>query len=160
MQTMVWSDLLELGHDRIDAEHRQLLDLACEIVAIGDQGGEVGTLRPYYQEFHRLLLVHCAYEEGLLRSLPRSAFGAQVDAHCQGHSRLIALAKSVAAGALPDGYDSPQGFITAYVHLMHDLLVDDAELIGALIREGRFTPTHPAHRAHPVPPAAGRLPPI
>lgn len=140
MQTMIWSELLSLGHARIDAEHRLLLDLTAEIEMIINDGGDIALLQPRYQEFHRLLAAHCAFEEGLLRTLPKSAFGAQVDAHCRGHARLIEQAKSVADGTLPEGYDSPRGFADAYFQLMHDLLIDDAELIGALIREGRHEP--------------------
>jgi hypothetical protein len=146
MQTMIWSDLLELGHERIDAEHRLLLGLTSEIETIINGGGDIVMLQPRYQEFHRLLAAHCAFEEGLLRSLPRSTFGAQVDEHCRGHARLIEQAKSVADGSLPGGYDSPRGFADAYFQLMHDLLIDDAELIGALVREGRFVPVHSVRR--------------
>ncbi len=140
MQTVVWSDSLELGHERIDAEHRLLMDIAADIEVIVDDGGNLAVLQSLYQEFHRLLQIHCAYEEGLLRSLPHSVFGAQVDSHCQGHARLITQARSVADGSLPEGYDTHRVFANAYFQLMHDLLIDDAELIGALIREGRHAP--------------------
>ena len=147
MQTVIWSELLELGHDRIDAEHRVLLTLASEIERIIETGGDMAVLQPCYQDFHRRLAAHCAYEEGLLRSLPRSVFGAQVDTHCRGHASLIAQAANIADGAVPDGYDTLHGFTEAYFRLMHDLLIDDSELIGALIREGRHAPGSAAAQA-------------
>ena len=139
MRTLAWSELLELGHERIDAEHRLLLDSAAEIETVTHEGAGIAVLQPLYRSFHRMLTAHCLYEEALLRSLPRSAFGAQVDSHCEGHAHLIEQARSVAEGSLPDSFDCPKGFAAAYFQLMHDLLIDDAELIGALIREGQHS---------------------
>ena len=89
MRTLAWSELLELGHERIDAEHRLLLDSAAEIETVTREGAGITILQPLYRNFLHMLTAHCAYEESLLRSLPRSAFGAQVDEHCEGHARLI-----------------------------------------------------------------------
>jgi len=152
---MIWSKVLELGHERIDAEHRLLLDLADEIEAIALGSGDVLALRPLYQEFHRILEAHCAYEEGLLRSLPRAMFGAQVDSHCRGHAVLVEQARRLAEETPPAGDGPPLGFSDAFLTLMRDLLIDDAELIGALIREGRHAPHHsprPASSGHRHPP--------
>ncbi|TAN78988.1 MAG: hypothetical protein EPN20_00700 [Magnetospirillum sp.] len=160
MQTVAWSNILELGHERIDTEHRLLLRLAAEIAEITDAGGGVGMLQPRYQTFLRILTAHCAFEERLLQSLPRAVFGAQVDEYCRGHARLIDQAKSVAAGTLPQGYDSPRGFVDAYFQMMHDLLIDDAALIGALVREGRFTPVHTGQAGGQPCYAWSDLPPI
>jgi hemerythrin len=156
MNTLAWSELLELGHPRIDAEHRALLDAATEIESVTREGAGIAILQPLYKRFHRMLVAHCAYEETLLRSLPRSAFGFQVDIHCEGHVQLIEQARSVAEGSLPDSFDCPKGFAAAYFQLMHDLLIDDAELIGALIREGR----HSMADAHGHSSAVSRHPPI
>ncbi len=72
----------------------------------------------------------------MLRKLPRDRFGDHVDEHCRGHARLIRQAQAVMTGQLPTGYDSLPAFLGAYFELMHDLLVDDTELVGSLIREG------------------------
>jgi len=79
MQTLDWSDILELGHERVDAEHRLLMDLA-ERIRRTTVDGEIHKVQPLYRAFHRQLVAHCAYEEGLLRSLPHAIYGTEVGA--------------------------------------------------------------------------------
>lgn len=136
MRTLAWSEHFSLGHERIDREHRRLLDLAARIEAAAEQASCVQDILPLYHDFFRLLVSHCFYEEQLLRKLPRDRLGNHVDEHCRGHARLIKQAQTVLSGQLPTGFDSLPAFIDAYFELMHDLLVDDTELVGALIREG------------------------
>lgn len=136
MRTLAWSDSFALGHARIDREHRRLLELAASIEAEAERASGVEDLLPLCRDFFRLLVSHCFYEEQLLRKLPRDRFGEHVDEHCRGHARLIKQAQAVLAGQLPTGFSSLPAFIDAYFELMHDLLVDDTELVGALIREG------------------------
>jgi hemerythrin len=136
MRTLAWSDHFALGHDRIDREHRRLLDLASRIEIEAEKTARIEDILPLCSDFLRLLVAHCFYEEQLLRKLPRDRFGEHVDAHCRGHARLIRQAQAVMAGQLPTGYESLPSFLDAYFELMHDLLVDDTELVGALIREG------------------------
>lgn len=136
MRTLTWSEQFALGHPRIDREHRRLLDLACRIEREAETAASVEELLPLCRDFFRLLVSHCFYEEQLLRKLPRSRFGEHVDEHCRGHAHLINQAQSVLTGRLPTGYDDLPAFLDAYFSLMHDLLVDDTELVGALIREG------------------------
>jgi hemerythrin len=136
MRTLAWSEHFSLGHDRIDREHRRLLELAARIESAAELASGVGDILPLCRDFFRLLVAHCFYEEQLLRKLPRDRFGEHVDEHCRGHARLIRQAQAVLAGQLPSGFDNLPAFIDAYLELMHDLLVDDTELVGALIREG------------------------
>lgn len=142
MRTLAWSDHFALGHERIDREHRRLIELAARIEAKAEKAARVEDILPLCHDFFRLLVSHCFYEEQLLRKLPRDRFGTHVDEHCRGHARLIRQAQTVMAGQLPTGYESLPAFLDAYFELMHDLLVDDTELVGSLIREGyhRLTP--------------------
>jgi len=48
----------------------------------------------------------------------------------------------------------------AYFQLMHDLLVDDSELIGDLIREGRLIPAVPSRSSRRHPLAESSPPPV
>lgn len=146
MRTLVWSDELALGHERIDREHRRLIELAAQIEAKAECASEVAGLLPLCRAFFRQLVSHCFYEEQLLRMLPRDRFGEQVDAHCRGHARLINLAQVVLNGHLPAGFDNLPAFIDAYFELMRDLLVDDTELVGVLIREGHHRLNRAAER--------------
>lgn len=136
MHTLAWSEHFALGHERIDREHRRLLEMAAHIEAEAERAASVDDILPLCLDFFRLLVAHCFYEEQLLRKLPRERFGEHVDEHCRGHARLIRQAQVVMAGQLPTGYDSLPAFLDAYFALMHDLLVDDTELVGSLIREG------------------------
>ena len=136
MRTLIWSEHFALGHERIDREHQRLLDLACRIEAEAEKTNSVEDILPLCRDFFRLLVSHCFYEEQLLRKLPRDRFGAHVDEHCRGHARLIKQAQMVMTGRLPTGFESLPAFLDAYFELMHDLLVDDTELVGSLIREG------------------------
>ncbi|KIL97058.1 hypothetical protein CCC_00119 [Paramagnetospirillum magnetotacticum MS-1] len=136
MRTMVWSEHFALGHDRIDREHRRLLELSAQIEARAETTTDLDDILPLCRDFFRLLVAHCFYEEQLLRKLPRDRFGSHVDEHCRGHARLIKQAQTVLTGQVPSGFESLQGFFGAYFELMHDLLVDDTELVGSLIREG------------------------
>jgi hemerythrin len=136
MRTLIWSEHFALGHERIDREHQRLLDLASRIEAEAEKTSSVEDILPLCRDFFRLLVAHCFYEEQLLRKLPRDRFGAHVDEHCRGHARLIKQAQMVMTGRLPTGFESLPAFLDAYFELMHDLLVDDTELVGSLIREG------------------------
>jgi hemerythrin-like metal-binding protein len=136
MRTLNWSEHFCLGHERIDREHRQLLELAARIETEAEKTACIDDLLPLCRDFFRLLVSHCFYEEQLLRKLPRDRFGPHVDEHCRGHARLIKQAQAVLAGQLPTGFTNLPAFLDAYFELMHDLLVDDTELVGALIREG------------------------
>ncbi|WP_096703536.1 hemerythrin domain-containing protein [Magnetospirillum sp. 15-1] len=136
MRTLAWSEHFALGHERIDREHRRLLELAARIETEAEKAASIDDILPLCRDFFRLLVAHCFYEEQLLRKLPRDRFGDHVDEHCRGHARLIRQAQAVMAGQLPTGYDSLPAFLGAYFELMHDLLVDDTELVGSLIREG------------------------
>jgi hemerythrin len=136
MRTLVWSEHFALGHDRIDREHRRLLELAARIEAKAEIAAGIEDILPLCRDFFRLLVAHCFYEEQLLRKLPRDRFGSHVDEHCRGHARLIKQAQTVLAGQIPTGFNSLPAFLDAYFELMHDLLVDDTELVGSLIREG------------------------
>lgn len=136
MRTLTWSEQFALGHPRIDREHRRLLDLAGRIEREAEHAASVEEILPLCRDFFRLLVAHCFYEEQLLRKLPRARFGEHVDEHCRGHARLINQAQATLTGRLPGGYQDLHAFLDAYFSLMHDLLVDDTELVGALIREG------------------------
>lgn len=136
MRTLTWSEQFALGHPRIDREHRRLLDLASRIEREAEHAASVESLLPLCRDFFRLLVAHCFYEEQLLRKLPRARFGEHVDEHCRGHGRLINQAQAMLTGRLPSEYQDLRAFLDAYFSLMHDLLVDDTELVGALIREG------------------------
>ncbi|ARJ67177.1 hypothetical protein WV31_16635 [Magnetospirillum sp. ME-1] len=136
MRTLAWSEHFALGHERIDREHRRLIELAARIEVEAEKAARVENILPLCHDFFRLLVSHCFYEEQLLRRLPRDRFGPHVDEHCRGHARLIKQAQTVLAGQLPTGYESLPAFLGAYFELMHDLLVDDTELVGSLIREG------------------------
>ncbi|MBI3444853.1 MAG: hypothetical protein HY055_05735 [Magnetospirillum sp.] len=146
MRTLVWSEEFSLGHERIDREHHRLIDLAAQIEAKAQIASDVADLIPLCKTFFRQLAAHCFYEEQLLRMLPRVRFGAQVDEHCRGHARLIDQAQLVLKGQLPNGFDDLSAFIDAYFQLMHDLLVDDTELVGVLIREGHHHLSRPSDR--------------
>ena len=136
MRTLVWSEQFALGHERIDREHRRLIDLAAQIEREAENAAGVADILPLCNNFFLHLVSHCFYEEQLLRQLPRDRFGDQVDTHCNGHARLIDQAQLVLNGQLPQGFDNLPAFIDAYFRLMHDMFVDDTELVGVLIREG------------------------
>ncbi|WP_043743416.1 hemerythrin domain-containing protein [Paramagnetospirillum magneticum] len=143
MRTLVWSEHFALGHERIDREHQRLLELSAQIEAKAETSISIEDVLPLCRDFFRLLVAHCFYEEQLLRKLPRDRFGAHVDEHCGGHARLIKQAQTVLTGQIPSGFESLPAFLGAYFELMHDLLVDDTELVGALIREGYHHPGAP-----------------
>lgn len=136
MRTLTWSEQFALGHERIDREHRRLLELAARIEREAENAASIEDIMPLCRDYFCFLVAHCFYEEQLLRKLPRARFGEHVDEHCRGHARLINQAQAVMTGTLPTGFDDLPAFLSAYFTLLHDLLVDDTELVGALIREG------------------------
>lgn len=156
MHTLTWTKEMELGHPRIDAEHRRLVELAAVIESAFESGKAPDRIQEHCRSFYRYLVTHCVYEERLLQILPRAAYGAQVDDHRRGHDRLIREARALSDGTLPSGYDSLKAFSSAYFDLLRDLLVDDSELIGVLIREGHLSL---APAGQPRPPAPNIAPP-
>ncbi|MBI5162583.1 MAG: HAMP domain-containing protein [Magnetospirillum sp.] len=133
--SLIWSEDLALGHPRIDAEHRRLVDLAADLEsALGT--GDMAAARAASHEFVALLSAHCAYEERLMRRLPHDTFGQRVDDHSQRHGLLIGQAEGLAD--LLDGDNPPQDLLSRSTAVMstvlHDLIFDDRNLVGTLVR--------------------------
>lgn len=134
MATLPWSDMLLIGHDRIDAEHRVLIELAGEIEDLIEAGASTELVEHHYRRFHETLVDHCVYEERLMDKLPPATYGRKVEAHKCGHALLIAESWELLAGI----HDNPQlttAFGRTIVALMTDLIRDDSNLIGALLHE-------------------------
>ncbi len=141
MPTVVWSHVLALGHQRIDAEHKALIELAGEIEDLIDRGGDVASIADRLAGFHRLLVLHCAYEERLMGALPADTYRTRVAGHCHGHAMMIEQARLTAelAGQAHCRDDALGRFGTTVITMLKDLILDDAELIGALILEGQHS---------------------
>ncbi len=136
-RSLIWSDELAVGHPRVDADHHRLVDAAGEIEDMIDGGAAAEFIRQGYARLLALLAAHCAFEERLMRGLPRDVFGTHVDEHCRQHAALIHKLTDVAdasqwkaptAGRLAENRRVIFG-------LLKDLIFDDTLLIGVLVRE-------------------------
>lgn len=138
MPTVVWSHVLALGHQRIDAEHQALVDLAGEIEDLIDGRAAVTAIADRLACFHRLLVLHFAYEERLMNALPTTSYRTRVAGHCQDHATMIEQVRLIMerSGCGDCRHDALKPFSTTIITMMNDLILDDAELIGALILEG------------------------
>ncbi len=63
MRTLAWSEHFALGHERIDREHRRLLELAARIETEAEKAASIDDILPLCRDFFRLLVAHCFYEE-------------------------------------------------------------------------------------------------
>ncbi len=136
-RSLVWTEGLAVGHPRIDSDHRRLVELAGEIEDLMDGGCDPDRIREGHVELLRLFGAHCAYEERLMRELPRDIFGAHIDEHCRQHAMLFHKLKDLADGSQV-GEPSAEAMRQAHgavLGLLRDLMTDDTHLVGVLVRE-------------------------
>jgi hemerythrin len=83
--TIQWSTQFELGHERIDAEHRIFLRLVNEFATRVDQGSGTDMLARTLNEIRKYAEFHFVSEENIMQELdyPR------LDEHRGLHSRLL-----------------------------------------------------------------------
>jgi hypothetical protein len=137
MRTFVWSRQLVIGHERIDSDHKILIDLIGDIEEMLESEGPIGpAYGQAYDRFLYFLLAHCAYEEDLMHQLP-PLYQARVEDHCHHHGILISQARAVAELLLP-GRPCAEvlgTFQRAIIAMTRDLIMDDVELVGILLLE-------------------------
>lgn len=159
-RSLIWSDELAIGHPRIDADHRRLLDTIGEIEDLIDGGAPSDRIREGYADLLALAAMHCAFEERLMRELPREIFAVHVDEHCRRHTALIGKLRQAAEGSTSDGpaADRVTENRGAIVGLLRELIVDDTQLVGVLVREEKLRQSGRPAGAAPGPAAqrAGR----
>ncbi|OIR09998.1 bacteriohemerythrin [mine drainage metagenome] len=139
MRTFPWSDSLMIGHARIDADHQVLLERIGTIEETLEDGELTEALAEDYQALVAFLVRHCLYEESLMRQLPERHH-ARVHEHCRNHGHLIAETRAMRPLLRP-GADRARGlerFQTVVVGMTRDLIMDDVELVGLLLREQRL----------------------
>ena len=132
------SQTTQLGHERLDAAHGELIELAGEIERLIRQDEAVRTIADHLAAFHLLLTCHCAEEEDLLGALPADRHGGAVTEHRRAHRTLTDTMRALAQRAADGAFDrrDRKVFGKAVIQLLGHQLVDDAALVGALIREG------------------------
>lgn len=83
--TIPWSTQFELGHERIDAEHRIFLRLINEFAARVDKGSDTDMLARTLNEIRKYAEFHFVSEENIMQELeyPR------LDEHRGQHRRLL-----------------------------------------------------------------------
>lgn len=141
MSVLAWSDDLVTGHERIDADHKLLVELSGVIKELIDRGDSPDLLRQKLKVFYKQLIIHCAYEESLIRTLPQEEFGQHVDQHCRQHEVLIGHAKAL-LDAAGNSKDDLLIRSNALVALMKDLIIDDFTLVSALTGSSRKSAHH------------------
>jgi len=139
MRTLVWQDALRIGHPRIDSEHERLVELAGRIEDLVGGRQSVDGIQRECGAFLDLLKSHCAFEETLLRKLPLS-YVDRIDAHIFDHRFLIIHAEDLAERLCAGKRDIADlaDLSKTVMRLMRELLVDDVELVGGLLREGKM----------------------
>lgn len=136
MRTFAWSQSLMIGHERIDSDHRVLIGLAGDIEEMLEDFGITDKAQETYDIFLSFLASHCHFEEKLMRQLP-GLYTAQVDEHCRHHVILLDQARAMAP-LFTSGKTSPELldlFQRTIVAMTRDLILDDVELVGHLLRE-------------------------
>jgi HAMP domain-containing protein/hemerythrin len=131
---LVWLDDYVVGDERIDAEHKRLLELLFEIEGLIVGKGAAVALKQRISEFLRLLKAHCAYEEGRMQRLSRDRFGDLVDSHFAQHAQLIEKGQSLLDAVGGDEADRarlPEAH-KVLLDQMRDLILDDFGLVGAV----------------------------
>ena len=139
MRTFPWSDSLMIGHPRIDADHQMLLERIGTIEEILESGEMTEALAGEYRALVAFLIEHCRYEEELMHRLPER-YHARVAEHCRNHGLLLAETRSMDVLLRP-GADRVYGlkrFQSVVVGMTRDLILDDVELVGLLLRERRL----------------------
>jgi hemerythrin len=128
-----------LGHPRIDADHRGLVELAGEIEAVAD-ADDLPSLRDMVARLVGALTAHCAYEELEMSRLPRAVYGALVDEHQREHARMLATAAEMAESLRRgDGVEAVlHGCGVTMSALVNDLITADAGMVLAMAREGHL----------------------
>jgi hemerythrin len=98
--TIQWSTAFELGHERIDAEHRIFVRLLNEFATRVERGADTGMLARTLNEIRKFAEFHFVSEENIMEELdyPRS------DEHHGVHAQLLeafdGLMRDMASGAI------------------------------------------------------------
>lgn len=136
MRSFVWSSDLLVGHDKIDQDHRHLVDLSGEIEDLIATQGDAETLRRKLAEFYQVLAEHCAFEESLMHEIPGETFGDRVNEHVSRHAILLDQARELleaASGNSSAERAEIQESGRTVVALLKRLIQEDKELIGFLL---------------------------
>ncbi len=138
VRELVWLDDYVVGDERIDAEHKRLLELLFEIEGLIIGKGGAVVLKQRISDFLTMLKAHCAYEEGRMQMLSRDRFGDLVDGHCAQHAQLIEKSQSLLEAVGGDAADRARLHEAheALFEQMRDLILDDFGLVGALPDKG------------------------
>jgi len=137
MRTFQWSHELKIGHPRIDEEHQLLLGLIGDVEERLEGVGAVpADAAEIYQRFLIFLRSHCDFEEQLMRDLP-SRYVQRVSSHCRNHGQLMHEARALLPllTAQTSKAEVLEYFRRAIISLTRDLIMDDSELVGILLRE-------------------------
>lgn len=142
--TMLEPDRFALGRGLIDVAHKELNELAGEIQCLINDGHDHVLIADRLSDFHLHLACHCSQEEELLGALPMDIYASSVASHRRAHDILIGKVWGVAYRAAVGDFDllDRQGFGKAVLEILRHQLVEDAVLIGTLIREGLLSPPH------------------
>ncbi|MBF0270075.1 MAG: HAMP domain-containing protein [Alphaproteobacteria bacterium] len=135
MGSFVWSSDLLVGHERIDLDHRQLVDLSSEVEDLIATGGDIETLRHKLSELYTRLAAHCSFEEELMRTLPHEPFGARVNDHIARHAVMLDTARELLEKANRHLAGQPSQMepdSKQVIALMKTLIQEDRELVGIL----------------------------
>lgn len=91
---ITWSDGYKIGDADIDRQHRELFELADQVIRVTDHEALVGLMMSLYQHLRQ----HFGHEEDLMRRLAYPAYQQHKALHDLMITQLNTMAAEVAAG--------------------------------------------------------------
>ena len=86
MTDFKWTNVIEVGHAEIDAQHRRLLHLCTDVIELLLHSGDPNSSMSQLQELIDFTEEHFEFEEDLMRSVSYP----DLDQHAKYHSSLLA----------------------------------------------------------------------
>ena len=91
-----WKDSYQLGDHNLDAQHRQLFELAQKILAADD----AATVRSLAVELYRHTRIHFEDEEALMRQRQYPGLASHIESHNRLLGRLNGLSQAIGQGSV------------------------------------------------------------
>lgn len=66
---VAWGDHLKVDHPQIDAQHEAIFHIATEIADVWHCHGQLAEIQALAQKLHKVLWVHCKFEESQLEAV-------------------------------------------------------------------------------------------
>ena len=129
MKELAFDNMLSVGIDEIDGDHRKLIDLFNMLKQAVEEGGKADYVAAVLDELIKCTIWHFSHEERLMIRYGYSAY----EDHHQEHEELIASAKAFQQDYLDSGKLDEKDFAFLERWLTEHILVADNRLANFLL---------------------------